>query len=285
MSEAEVGREITISDLETGQIDLSLPPLHSPLLTLSPSAPLPHKNYQIKQENWRERAHSEPGPIIPLSTHSPGSIDHPRPLTTDFRLKFKETLAPYRSLSVKLFYCRICFENHAEKDAIIVNSCENRHQFCKSCIQSLLRIQINDGYIKFSCPLVGECHGHFTHEEILSLLEDNEIKTKYIRFYEMKTDPNYRECPQCHRTQIGDPNIWDTTCIHCSYKYCFYHSNAHPNMNCIEYNRQQMEVEKESLRAIKSITRKCPSCQIPTEKNGGCNHMTCRQCGEVSRQS
>jgi hypothetical protein len=30
---------------------------------------------------------------------------------------------------------------------------------------------------------------------------------------------------------------------------------------------------------IKRFSLKCPRCRVPIEKNGGCDHMSCRQCG------
>lgn len=29
---------------------------------------------------------------------------------------------------------------------------------------------------------------------------------------------------------------------------------------------------------IEEHTKKCPNCNEPIEKNGGCNHMTCKSC-------
>lgn len=38
--------------------------------------------------------------------------------------------------------------------------------------------------------------------------------------------------------------------------------------------------EEDSATAtwISSYTKDCPKCQSPIEKNGGCNHMWCKQC-------
>ncbi|KAM9804082.1 E3 ubiquitin-protein ligase parkin [Neosynchiropus ocellatus] len=38
--------------------------------------------------------------------------------------------------------------------------------------------------------------------------------------------------------------------------------------------------EQESLLAIQKMTKQCPSCSLPIERDGGCMHMRCPQCGE-----
>lgn len=34
-----------------------------------------------------------------------------------------------------------------------------------------------------------------------------------------------------------------------------------------------------TLNWLNKFTQDCPACKSPIEKNGGCNHMTCRTCG------
>uniref|UniRef100_A0A3Q2CPR7 E3 ubiquitin-protein ligase parkin n=2 Tax=Cyprinodon variegatus TaxID=28743 RepID=A0A3Q2CPR7_CYPVA len=36
--------------------------------------------------------------------------------------------------------------------------------------------------------------------------------------------------------------------------------------------------EQESLLLIRTSTKKCPSCLVPVERNGGCMHMQCSVC-------
>ncbi len=44
-------------------------------------------------------------------------------------------------------------------------------------------------------------------------------------------------------------------------------------------NREKAKAEEDlSETWIKQKTKKCPSCKVNIEKNGGCNHMTCQKC-------
>ena len=42
--------------------------------------------------------------------------------------------------------------------------------------------------------------------------------------------------------------------------------------------KRKCEDESETNNWIAANTKDCPKCNLPTEKNGGCNHMTCRHC-------
>jgi len=67
------------------------------------------------------------------------------------------------------------------------------------------------------------------------------------------------------------------TCTNCKKVYCFFHSNAHEGKSCKEYTKEQRKND-DSEQTIQRTTKPCPKCKAPTEKNGGCNHMTCVHC-------
>uniref|UniRef100_A0A7S2UYE8 RING-type domain-containing protein n=1 Tax=Fibrocapsa japonica TaxID=94617 RepID=A0A7S2UYE8_9STRA len=95
----------------------------------------------------------------------------------------------------------------------------------------------------------------------------------------MKNNKDYRECPKCQHLQIGSLERPQMCCVQCGQAYCFLHANAHDeNTSCKEYAAQLASQDKPSEKIIAKISKKCPNCGADTEKNGGCNHMTCSKC-------
>ena len=48
-----------------------------------------------------------------------------------------------------------------------------------------------------------------------------------------------------------------------------------------ERQRQQQLIknEEETKKWLEENTKRCPNCGANINKNGGCNHMTCKNCG------
>jgi len=46
-----------------------------------------------------------------------------------------------------------------------------------------------------------------------------------------------------------------------------------------EIGKKKCMDESETGHWVSANTKDCPKCHVAVEKNGGCNHMTCRQCG------
>jgi len=67
----------------------------------------------------------------------------------------------------------------------------------------------------------------------------------------------------------------------CGYRFCFTcHNEAHEPAACERVRHWQKKCvdESETGHWVSANTKDCPKCHIAVEKNGGCNHMTCRQC-------
>jgi hypothetical protein len=122
------------------------------------------------------------------------------------------------------------------------------------------------------------CEAEATSEDIKALVDD-ETFNKYERFVKIKSDENYRDCPTCGELILGNRRRPAMTCSKCTTQFCFFHANAHPGESCRQFARRVRVEERASTITIGQITKKCPSCKLPTEKNGGCNHMTCYRCG------
>eukprot|EP01034_Spumella_vulgaris_P021854 gene21854-27926_t len=117
----------------------------------------------------------------------------------------------------------------------------------------------------------------------VELLVSPDVYEKYVRFCALKSDPNYRECSKCNKQlQVDfDANLHitnNTLVCDCGAITCFVHGDSHPDETCAQYARRVRRVENATSRLVRHITRKCPKCKTHTEKNGGCNHITCQNC-------
>merc|ERR1712113_909428 len=118
-----------------------------------------------------------------------------------------------------------------------------------------------------------------TEDEIVDLA-DSDTYEKYTLFSQTKLNPLLRQCPYCGL--LCDPQRDDAgeivplmQCPTCHKEFCFYHSNAHVGQTCEVYVKGISADTQNVMMGRKS----CPWCGIPSEKDGGCAHMSCRKCG------
>jgi hypothetical protein len=122
------------------------------------------------------------------------------------------------------------------------------------------------------------------------LLQDSpELLEKYEKFklnIEVLIDKNKKFCPTVNCGSYGQRRNDNEKYIQCEngHKYCFQClGNWHGKTPCDEvfcliflfYKILDKEFDK--WKKGKTV-KMCPSCKFWTEKNEGCNHMTCRAC-------
>jgi ariadne-1 len=72
-----------------------------------------------------------------------------------------------------------------------------------------------------------------------------------------------------------------TKCSHCYHEFCLVcHESSHAPASCGEKQVWETSTDPDIMqqRLFSPNMKKCPSCRSVIEKNGGCNHMTCRTC-------
>jgi ariadne-1 len=77
------------------------------------------------------------------------------------------------------------------------------------------------------------------------------------------------------------PRIVPTVQCDCGHFFCFGCSlNDHQPAPCSLVKKwlKKCEDDSETANWISANTKECPKCHSTIEKNGGCNHMTCRKC-------
>ena len=95
-------------------------------------------------------------------------------------------------------------------------------------------------------------------------------------------NPDYAFCPGagCDRVIKAPRRILDVSCA-CGAHFCFQCAKeAHEPAHCGDLAKWDKKNEGDGMTAqwLSESTKDCPKCHTAIEKNGGCNHMTCRKC-------
>jgi len=150
--------------------------------------------------------------------------------------------------------------------------------------------RIDDGASKIVCPVnyLG-CGNEVSPSELKRLLRP-EVFERYSNLLEKHEQPkkatsiNAQQtvpCPVCEAAVpvSGKSNrkTNDLTCTACTAQFCRVHGLDHVGVPC-EKTKPPLRQELQNWWWQKWHTRKCPRCGHRIQKNGGCNHMTCR-CG------
>ena len=178
------------------------------------------------------------------------------------------------------FICPICFRTLGENKRIILYKCQ--HYFCKTCLYNYLKTKILENKLTFIKCLDYECNEKLSNELIINIISKNKKLLEKYKLLSLKleiiNDPNKKFCPypNCNSflTRNKDPNIKISKCEN-EHEYCFICLNKpHQNKTCEE------KIDDNNIKeyAKNKFIKKCPNCGTYTEKNEGCNHITCAEC-------
>jgi hypothetical protein len=190
--------------------------------------------------------------------------------------------------------CAVCGESTPIISLPSLSSCTHEAQTCSNCYATWISSRLEEsGWQEVKCPGTS-CRTHLTHEEIKAYATQ-EVFERYDTLQTrgvLSLDPNFRWCRAqgCTSGQIHDArevgNVF--TCIECGARFCTVHEGAyHEGESCREYEyrtsgqKERDEREKEmkaSEDALGKLSKRCPNekCRSPIQKNGGCNHITCK---------
>ena len=174
--------------------------------------------------------------------------------------------------------CGICYEPLENINEVKLTC---GHYFCKDCWTDYLKEKItNANVVKISC-MQNKCEIILEEKFIKNILKgNNELLDKYDKFYKRKKiieqkNNNIRSCPfpdcEGYAQKIGKDKY-----VKCNYghEFCFECGSVpHGKKKCSEMIDKSFD-EWRSQRVVK----RCPYCKMWTEKNEGCNHMTCVEC-------
>lgn len=174
--------------------------------------------------------------------------------------------------------CKVCFGDVTESEKKN-NYIGCGHIFCDVCWTEYLKQKIVLSNVsKIKC-MDSACKQTVSEEFILSKIHnDSKLMEKYQKFKisaEIIENPNKKFCPSpnCNSYLERDPKNKYVQCQN-GHKYCFNCAKPwHGGLDC------QDEIDKDFQKwKKKTVVKRCPHCKIYTEKNKGCNHMTCVKC-------
>ena len=177
--------------------------------------------------------------------------------------------------------CLVCFD-----DSEVQISLECNHRVCKFCWTRFLQVNIQDGVscLNLTCPGDSDCH-FLIDQAIVNHICPPELVTRYQNFLvrsfaDDSTFIKWCPAPGCNYAVKGDISLKLAKCK-CGESFCFQCSQEdHRPADCAMFQKWKLKEKDESETAnwIASYTKDCPKCSRAIEKNGGCNHMTCRVC-------
>ena len=174
--------------------------------------------------------------------------------------------------------CQVCFDVLIEEDYEL-NKIPCGHLFCTNCWFNYLKTSILEAKVdKIKCMDVS-CKEIMSEEFILKHISKNDdLVAKYDKFKkrsEIIKDKNKKICPKpdCDSFLQKSKSSKYVKCEK-GHEYCFECLKPPHGKKPCEKNLEKQFIKWTKGKRVK----RCPRCQMYTEKNEGCNHMTCVSC-------
>eukprot|EP00933_Yihiella_yeosuensis_P074313 TRINITY_DN83204_c0_g1_i1.p1 TRINITY_DN83204_c0_g1~~TRINITY_DN83204_c0_g1_i1.p1 ORF type:complete len:651 (+),score=99.10 TRINITY_DN83204_c0_g1_i1:109-2061(+) len=190
--------------------------------------------------------------------------------------------------------CGSCLEDYAPSELSALASCG--HRFCSQCWESYLKMKIREGEscrlrcMSFKCGIICD------DELVVGVVQnvDPEAVTRFRKailetYVCDNRTGNLVWCPSAphcgHAVRLVGKATSEPTCevrCLCNKIFCFAcKDEAHTPCTCDMWKRWREKEAGESATTdwLQANAKPCPRCKKMVEKNGGCNHVTCR-CGQ-----
>ncbi|KAL2752149.1 hypothetical protein ACRALDRAFT_2044959 [Sodiomyces alcalophilus JCM 7366] len=198
------------------------------------------------------------------------------------------TAAP-RLEAIPGFVCDICCE---DEEGLQTFAMKCGHRYCVDCYRQYLTQKIREEgeAARIQCPAEG-C-GRIIDAKSLDILVTPGLSDRYREllnrtYVEDKDVLKWCPAPDCQNAiECGvkkkdlDKVVPTVACL-CGHRFCFgCILNDHQPAPCelVKKWLKKCADDSETANWISANTKECPRCNSTIEKNGGCNHMTCRKC-------
>nr|NP_648392.1 uncharacterized protein Dmel_CG12362, isoform A [Drosophila melanogaster]NP_729606.1 uncharacterized protein Dmel_CG12362, isoform B [Drosophila melanogaster]AOQ12950.1 CG12362-PA [synthetic construct]AAF50159.1 uncharacterized protein Dmel_CG12362, isoform A [Drosophila melanogaster]AAN11912.1 uncharacterized protein Dmel_CG12362, isoform B [Drosophila melanogaster]AAO39642.1 AT17761p [Drosophila melanogaster] len=176
--------------------------------------------------------------------------------------------------------CGICF---CSCDELIGLGCG--HNFCAACWkQYLANKTCSEGLANtIKCP-AANCEILVDYISFLKLADDSEVVERYQQlitntFVECNMLMRWCPAPNCShavKAVCAEPRA---VLCKCGHEFCFAcGENWHEPASCSSLKKwvKKCLEDSETSNWIAQNTKECPKCNVTIEKDGGCNHMVCK---------
>ena len=154
-----------------------------------------------------------------------------------------------------------------------------KHTFCVDCWKEYLKEKINNANVyKLSC-MEQKCNFILEENFIKTILDnDTVLLEKYDKFLKRKklmdSNKKIKFCPFPDCDGYAEKAFSKYVKCNNGHEFCFECGAApHGFKACSKIIDAGFEEWK-----AHTLVKRCPNCKFWTEKNEGCNHMTCSQC-------
>lgn len=229
------------------------------------------RHFMWNKERLIEDYMDRPKKVLEASGLGPNSSDQPKIQT------------------VKDFECAICCDDSEGLETFAIKC---GHRFCVDCYRQYLTQKIREEgeAARIECPESG-CR-RIIDARSLDILVTPELKERYHEllnrtYVQDKETLKWCPAPDCQNA-VDCPvkkkdlaKIVPTVACACGHRFCFGCGlNDHLPAPCDLVKRwlKKCADDSETANWISANTKECPKCNSTIEKNGGCNHMTCRKC-------
>lgn len=181
-------------------------------------------------------------------------------------------------LKIETKECNICLEDKISNKFIKL-LCD--HSYCIECLQHIFELLLQEkNAVQFKCP---QCAKKIEELDVRKIV-NNDYK-KLESYYDvlvqewLNVQSSVKHCPtpDCSYRFINASQCpQNTKCPSCKHEYCSSCLLKHPsNITCETATTN----DKANDEWKQKNSKPCPRCKTSIEKNGGCNYVTCTNCG------
>uniref|UniRef100_A0A6M2DJA0 RBR-type E3 ubiquitin transferase n=1 Tax=Xenopsylla cheopis TaxID=163159 RepID=A0A6M2DJA0_XENCH len=178
--------------------------------------------------------------------------------------------------------CEICF---TVLPSTMMTGLECGHRFCTQCWAEYLTTKImEEGLGQTIACAAHACDILVDDATVMRLVREPRVKLKYQHlitnsFVECNRLLRWCPSPDCSNAiKVQYVEARPVTC-RCRHVFCFACAeNWHDPVKCHLLRKwiKKCDDDSETSNWIAANTKECPQCNVTIEKDGGCNHMVCK---------